>query len=171
MPQHTSADTPVTRALPLLLDELETTNRWMQELDSEFKIAGRKRERLIASIENAFKAGTEELKRRNAARFARLTAKPTKRVTTLRGLQRDMMAFLIESESEQVRGAELTWYARRMGHNVSFRYGSHALSRLNKTGHVTKIGHGIYRVNRHHPEMLAIQVELLDLKRKASVGD
>ena len=170
MTTDSAADSRLATALLPVLAELRKTKSWMTELDWELKKAVQHREKLIASADNLMQAMGKAQRERHFDMFIEACARPIGRPRRLQGAMRETMEFLVDNEHEHVRAAELTWYVRRCGYKVDSRYGSNTLTDLAKTGHVTKTGHGIYRINRLHPELLAIQMELLEkAKRRAGL--
>lgn len=164
-PDKTGAD-GVARAMPLLLDELETANARMKELDAEFKDMAGRRKRLIASIDNILQTLDAAARDPWIRRYARAAARTPGRPRALRGPLRTAMIYLVDNEHAHIRASELTWYVRRAGHDVDSRYGPNTLRELAASGHVSRTGHGVYRINRLHPELISLRIELLDAWKK-----
>lgn len=170
MPAHSDADAALARALPPILDDLEATNAWMKDLNTEFRDAAHRREKLVAAADRLIQTVDKPTRDRFVRRYAAATAKPSVKSRRNNTLTHKVLTFLIDQEHEHVRAAELTWYMKRMGYRIDGRYGANALGHLAASGHVTRTGHGIYRINRYHPELLAIQLELLQKEKRRVLG-
>lgn len=168
-----SEEERASRALTLLLDNLETANRWLQEVADEHSSAMAKRDGLVETLERGLRQHTGKDRTRLHERFSRLIHRRTKIAARLTGWPKRVLMFLLDQEHETVRAAELTWYARRMGREVGPRYGANRLRELAKYGYVSRVGHGVYQVNRTHPDMLSLRHDAIreHLKRIADRGN
>ncbi len=68
-----------------------------------------------------------------------------------------VLAFLAAQEGETVVVAALTAYLQRIGLTQHRRYAACTLGRMARSGLVARARRGLYRVNRYHPELMAIR--------------
>lgn len=67
---------------------------------------------------------------------------------------REMLAYLALTNRDEIRPIEITGHLRGIGHRVSDNYGAAMLHVWQKSGLVTRTGHGRYRVDRSHPDLV-----------------
>ena len=68
-----------------------------------------------------------------------------------------VLAFLAAQQGETVEVAALTAYLERVGLTQHRRYAACTLGRMAHYGLVARARRGLYRINRYHPELMAIR--------------
>ncbi len=154
-------------ALGAMLDNLEELNVWVAEVDRERAEAMQSRGNLKVSIEAMLRAAPYEVARRHAERYARVNSGPETRPRELKGALGEVIRYLVENDFPTVRGADITYYLKRLGIAVNPRYAGKALQSLAADGMVTRTAHGIYAINRGHPELTALRIQMMEGRRHA----
>ncbi len=143
----TPAAARAEQAASLLLEDLEETTRWIAELDAERATAARRRAELAAALQALLRTLPSDARERLSLRLAAVAERPQAPSRTLRGSLRDVVAFLATCETDTIRASEVTRHIRALGKPVKHTYGGATLAKLEATGHVTRIAHGVYRIN------------------------
>ena len=157
----TPAAARAEQAASLLLENLEETTRWIAELDAERATAARRRAELVLSLQSLLRTLPPAAREPLGLRLAVLAELPQSPPRTLRGSLRDVVAFLATCETDTIRAAQVTRHIRALGNPVKGTYGGATLAKLEATGHVTRMERGIYRINRAHPELIAMRRDTL----------
>jgi hypothetical protein len=158
---------PIRRAIRDALAELGERTRWQRELAEELDRARAAREEVERALYALVRALPEDERAAARADVARVThsLQEGRGRTGMTPRSRAMLAFLLEHEHEEVRAAELRWYLKRIGLEARSRYAASTLSDWAKRGIVTRTGHGVYRINRMHPEVTRLELAQLDRKK------
>jgi len=162
-------DDPTGAAIESAMAALAEKTRWQRELADELARAAAEREEVEQALYTLIRTLPEGERRAARADVARLT----RDLGAMRGRcgmtrrTRAMLEFLVESEHEEIRAAELNFYLRRLGLEQGSRYAASTLSGWAKQGIVTRTGHGTYRLNRLHPQVLHMNTNALEKRVKS----
>lgn len=107
------------------------------------------------------------LQRIEAALDALLPALGSEARRPIAAPQAAALAFLAAREPPRLAVADQQKALRAQGHALARTYASKLLKKLEALGVVAKAGHGRYRVNRAHPDILRRRVDLIDSRLDA----
>jgi hypothetical protein len=145
-------------ALASRLETLEERTERLAELERGLAEARAERADLLAAIGPLMRRLAPAERRAAETRLRAIEARagPAAVVGRTR-VTRAALAFLSETQADEIRAAELTWYLRRMGFAVVLQYAATLLRDRVGRGVVSRRGHGIYRINRVHPAILRLR--------------
>lgn len=158
-------DATPTAALDALLAEFETTSEWLADIDAERT----KAHAHLTTLREAICALTRLLPAEDrAARMERLVeaalalvaanrpGPPTGRTDRMTAVHH----FLATHPGDTVRTVELQRHLAANALIRDSRAAARALARKARQGMVEHLGHGRYRINPHHPELVEIRPAL-----------
>lgn len=147
-------------ALDCLMAELDETMDRIAEAEDALARARARRADLTAAIAPMLRGLAPGERERAERRLAEMETPAGGEGAALgrTRLTKAALGFLAEAESPEIRAAELTWYLRRMGFDPVPQYAGTLLRAWSARGVVARTGHGVYRVNRCHPEILRLRM-------------
>ena len=161
-----SGDVAAARAL---LSQMETDAERLTRLKREaerLELALARRRAALDALAPALPAPL----RAEVARRAAALGREADRLTTRRAAtaHRALVELLAAWERPIITVAEAQACLQAQGHATGARtYASGALAALQSKGHVAKAGRAVYRINRAHPEMVALRLEALEREMEA----
>lgn len=164
----TQTTAELTQAFVDMKTALADKTRWQTELQDALRAAAAEREALEHALYALIRTFPETRRPALRADIARVTRDlyEYKGRIGLTKRSRAMLQFLIESEHDEIRASELSFYLKRIGMDGRSRYAASALSQWAKQGIVARTGHGVYKLNRMHPEVLKMRVRAVEQAAK-----
>ena len=154
-------------ALGPLFDALEETAAWQRDLAEEARTARTRRDRLVAAIRAVIETLPPAMRKDRATRLTATTGiepprprrpRPTARTTRV-------LTWLASRDETEFHTSDLRAHFETEGERTPRTYLPTILRRYAQAGILTRIGHGRYRVNRDHPELVEIAgISLSDLR-------
>lgn len=166
-PEPGAAEPGLARAVRTLIDEAETASRTIADLRGRLDAAELARRKLLTAIDAAIHALPPDAREGQARRLARLadTIRPARgrKPDSRRQAIVEKLAMLGHDGEDVVKTAEIASHLDRLGFgNMPQGYASNTLGRLAEQGFLVRTGHGRFRINAMHPELVALRFRLLD---------
>lgn len=156
-------------ALDLLIAEVEAAQKELRRADAAAVLARSRRQSLTAAAERLIRALPMRERTRHHRRLSALLTelvprgkgrpRPNNRAAALR-------EFLARLNADTFRVAEATSWLEARGWPVTPRSAGTTILDMEKQGYVTRVSHGVYRVNRLQPVLLDLQLAILDEEKK-----
>lgn len=153
---------PIAATLERLHNELVHAEDWQHQLDAERYTIGKRTERLRAAITALADLLPKPEREKTLLRLVRPEPRGTLRGHKLghTDLTAAVMEVLATHPQTTIKGTDMLHHLQLRGLNRDNKCGSRALHRRAKMGIVTRIGHGTYRINIDHPELVRIRAKL-----------
>jgi len=157
----------MTRALETLVAELASEGQWLAELRADADRTARKCHRLLTAIEATMQAMPRDDRRPYWVQFRRLQSGLIGRGRPPRdGRQQAILDFLVEQGGGTFTNGEVRQHLMRAGLRAQPKYVSNQLGAYVAQEVLTRLGHGLYRIN---PASRELQLARFRLDRAASV--
>lgn len=138
-----------------LLGELELITRTVARMERRIEKLRARRAKVEAAVTPAMaelSPADKALKADRLCRIAQIAEGGKPKGQTERA--REMLSYLARTNQDEIRPVEITGHLRNVGHPVSDNYGAAMLHVWQKSGLVTRTGHGRYRIDRDHPDLM-----------------
>jgi DNA-binding transcriptional ArsR family regulator len=147
----------------ILIDRFEAETAAIADLRARVERAELARERIRLALQTLLPALPPEQGRAIAARLdAGSRAAARERTRALEGPQAEALCYLAACDPPRLTTGDLLDHLRLKGFAVADSYAAKHLGKLAQQGLVTKSGHGRWRVNRRHPEIMLARVERME---------
>ncbi len=149
----------LAQAARLMLDELEAHRVAEAELARRHGAARDRGAALVRAIDVVLRGLSPAGQAPLVNRLALIQGRDRPPVTALGSSPATsaVLAFLAAQEGETVEVAALTAYLKKIGLTQHRRYAACTLARMARCGLVARARRGLYRINRYHPELMAIR--------------
>ncbi|MEM8740680.1 MAG: hypothetical protein AAGE13_04210 [Pseudomonadota bacterium] len=157
----------LTDAVDALISEAEAASAEISNLRQQLALVEGRRRKLIIAVEAAAQALPETARGALGRRLRTLAEvmRPARgrRPDSRQAAILERLAALGHHGETHVKVVDLTEFLEKTGfNNLPSGYASGAMARLVEQGFAVKAGHGRFRINAHHPELVAIRFRLLD---------
>lgn len=147
-------------ATRLMLDELEEHRKHQARLARQLAAARDRGAGLVRSLDVLIRALPPSERDNPAQRLAKIEgqARPALHAMGATPASNAVLAFLAGHTGDTVTVPELTAHLERTGLTLHRRYAACTLDRLIRQGLVARVRRAVYRINRFHPELMAMRV-------------
>ena len=149
----------LAHAARLMLDELEAHRAAEAEIARRHGAARDRGAALVRAIDVVLRGLSPAGQAPLVNRLALIQGRDRPPVTALGSSPATsaVLAFLAAQEGETVEVAALTAYLKGIGLTQHRRYAACTLGRMVQHGLVARARRGLYRINRYHPELMAVR--------------
>jgi hypothetical protein len=146
-------------ATRLMLDELEDQRKHQARLACRLAAARDRGAGLVRSLDMLIRALPPGERDGPAQRLARIEgqARPALHAIGATPASSAVLAFLAGHARDTVTVPELTAHLKSAGLTLHRRYAACSLNRLIRQGLVARVRRAVYRINRYHPELMAVR--------------
>ena len=159
MTMNAPAPGRLAHAARLMLDEFEAHRAAQAEIARRHAAARDRGAALVRAIDVVLRGLSPAGRAPLVNRLALIQGRGRPPVTALGSSPATsaVLAFLAAQEGDTVEVAALTAYLEKIGLTQHRRYAACTLGRMARYGLLARARRGLYRINRYHPELMAIR--------------